>query len=130
MDIQCMIIMSWQEDTSSPTSICSREKPFGNEVYPLACTHYTSFSFTMSKRTLTVLNERHWISGECSQQRRNAQNACESKAPGGSSEGHLLTLKNQLFPWPQIESPVRCVCVCVLNVHICSYALGPLTVTV
>lgn len=43
-----------------------------------------------------------------------------NKAPGGYSEGHLLALKNQLFPWLQIEPPVClwCVYVCVKHTHI------------
>lgn len=62
-----------------------------------------------------MLNEKHWINASCLQQGKECSDAWGNKAPGECSEGHLLTLKNQLFSWLQIQSPVCmwCVCVCV-----------------
>lgn len=44
-----------------------------------------------------MLNESHWINASCLQQGKECSDAWENKAPGGYSEGHLLTLKSQFI---------------------------------
>lgn len=117
MVIQCMIIISWQEDTSSAPSICSRrENPFGKEVYPLACTNYTSVHFTMSKRTLTMLNERLWINAKCLQQRRNAQMLGKARHLAGTVKVTYIEKSVISMVTDRVSSKV-CVCVCVKCTH-------------
>jgi len=67
-----------------------------------------------------MLNESHWINASCLQQGKECSDAWENKVPGGYSEGHLLTQKNQFISWLPIQSLYPsgvcvyvCVCVCV-----------------
>lgn len=72
-----------------------------------------------------MLNERHWINAECFQREKECSDAWENKSSGRKGEGHLLILKNQLFWWQQIKSPI-CIWegaytrthTCVLNTSI------------